>query len=798
MSDTILSGDFTVFYDADNLQKRLSWTGSATGTRTVNELYSALQDLFDELAQMDDGSPMSAQTPTEYTIGVIDAGATDPWFIDPTSVEHLTGGAIKTSGWLRVTTSNAGIVEVDCTNTNIVSGDIGLSISHADGDTGVLLAILDTGGANTKLWIRPTDDTAGNDWDSTSGTITVNAHTAVQDAAAISAEMIWANLFSIGTIASNSHLYISQNDLLLTAYEATTDWWVDGQIDFLVLVSDMGGLVDDGFVEVFARRYSATYDHFIVDASLGGRNPIPLATGVDLNNATGYRQFTGSAGTGTFTVGEVIEDDTDATIQGVLTAVGGTVAAPILSYYLIGDPLNDFTAGTGALTGADSGAQCTAAAPSDIGPAALAGTSIVHGSDETFDIDEDGTTEDYSIVIDCSNELLAEVYEWSKYITRRGGVTTGDTDGQEGQFYIGSEFSFIYGSETGDVAEGQFVTGLTSGAEGVVVSENPTIDRVVLRSVRGTCLASEIIEFDGSNRYVNPHTLLRVITPIKVAPYGTFAGGIWFGAAGVVFNNVPGADANNFRLTDDENNPVQAPVKVTATIANTRDLDALAMFRLDAPGGIIDKTEYTAAASTIHTLTLNVGATITADTPLSGVVRLVGADENEEFRMRYASFAGTAFTLDGTLGLVADGGTTTTVIVDAAGSFNTTAKPGDLIKNQTAGGTAHILTVDSDTQITLTRAISGQTTGDTYHINANPITVDTSDNVYVPIIDIEEDTGTDGSPGSAESIITYLADVDVRVRVRQAGVILPFETDGVITTAGLTISAIRAADTIFT
>ena len=377
-------------------------------------------------------------------------------------------------------------------------------------------------------------------------------------------------------------------------------------------------------------------------------------------------------------------------------------------------------------------------------------------------------------------------------------MTTGDTDGQEGQFYIGSEFSFIYGSETGDVAEGQFVTGLTSGAEGVVVSENPTIDRVVLRSVRGTFLASEIIEFDGSNRYVNPHTLLRVITPIKVAPYGTFAGGIWFGAAGVVFNNVPGADANNFRLTDDENNPVQAPVKVTATIANTRDLDALAMFRLDAPGGIIDKTEYTAAASTIHTLTLNVGATITADTPLSGVVRLVGADENEEFRMRYASFAGTAFTLDGTLGLVADGGTTTTVIVDAAGSFNTTAKPGDLIKNQTAGGTAHILTVDSDTQITLTRAISGQTTGDTYHINANPITVDTSDNVYVPIIDIEEDTGTDGSPGSAESIITYLADVDVRVRVRQAGVILPFETDGVITTAGLTISAIRAADTIFT
>ncbi len=797
MSDTILSGDITVYYDADNAQKRVEWTGSATGTRTVNELYSALQDLFDELAQMDDGSPMSAQTPTEYTIGIIDAGSINPWFIDPTTVEHLTGGAVKTSGWLRATGTNAGIVEVDCTNTDIVTGDIGFNISNAS-DTGVLLGILDTGGANTKLWIRPTDDTSTHDWDSTSGTITCNAHTAVQDAAGISAEMIWANLFSIGTIASNSHLYISQNNALLTAYEAVTDWWVDGQIDLLVLVSDMGGLVDGGFVEVFAQRYTATYDHFIVDASLGGRNPIPLATGVDGNNATGYRQFTGSSGSGTFLVGDVIEDDSDDTIQGVVTAVGGTVASPVLTYYLIGDPLNDFTGATGALTGTPSTAQCTAAAPSDVGPAALAGTTIVHASDQTQDIDEDTVNEDYSIVIDCSNELLADVYEWTKYINRRGETGTGDTDGQEGQFYIGSEVHITYTTETGTVAEGDTVTQAVTGATGVVVSHERTSNVVILRSTRGVFNTSDLIqETPASNELVGAH-VIRIITPIKVAPYGTFAGGIWFCAPGVVLINVPGADANNYRLTDDGNNPVQAPTKVTATIANTRALDSLCMFRLDAPGGVIDKTEYTAAASTIFTNTLNVGTTITADTPLSGVVRLVGDDEDEEFRMRYSSFAGTAFTLDATLGLIADGGTTTTVIVDAAGSFNTNALPGDLLTNETAGGTAHILTVDSDTQITLTRAIAGQTTGDEYHINGLPITVDTSDNVYVPLIDIEEDTGTSGSPGSAEAIITYLGDVDVRVHVRQAGDIVPFATDGVITTNGLSISAIRTPDSIFT
>src|SRR3989337_4242473 len=101
MSDTILGGDFTVYYTAENRQKRVAWTGSATGTRTTNELYSALQDLFDELGQMDDGVPMSAQTSTEYTIGIIDAGDKDPWFIDRTSVEHLKGGALKTASWQR-------------------------------------------------------------------------------------------------------------------------------------------------------------------------------------------------------------------------------------------------------------------------------------------------------------------------------------------------------------------------------------------------------------------------------------------------------------------------------------------------------------------------------------------------------------------------------------------------------------------------------------------------------------------------------------------------------------------------
>ena len=801
MSDTILAGDFTVFYEAENRQKRIQWTGSGTGTRTVNELYSALQDLFDELTQMDDGTPMSAQTPTEYTIGIIDAGDDDPWFIDKTTAEHLTGGAVSTASWLRAETTNTGIVKMDYTaGVGLVAGDIGLDVlMTTDGDRGTLL---DFNATTLEMWIRPDSSaaadsfndapTADGAWTIVSGTGTGNQ----ANGAAISGEQTWANIFSIGTLAPNTHLYISQNDLLLTAYKATTDWWVDGQIDFLVLVREMGTLIDGGFIEVFARRYTATYDHFIVDANAGGRNPIPLATGTDLNNAIGYRQMIFTDSAGNWNVGDRIIDDTDTTIEGVITLVTSTNPTIELQYYLIGDPLNDFTGATGALSNSDDTGTATAVAPTNVGPAALAGTAIVHASDETLDIDEDGTTEDYSIVIDCSDELLAEVYEWTKYILRRGGVTTGDTDTQEGQFYIGSEIYVNYTSETGDVVEGQIVTQVSSGATGVVVSDNATTGVAILRSIRGVFVTDQNIEFDGGNRFNQPH-VLRTISPIKQAAFGTFAGGVWFCAPGVALINVPGADANNFQLTDDENNIVAAPVKVTATIGNTRALDSVAMFRLTGAGGNIFKTEYAATVQSAGAVTAIMGATITADTPPAGALRLVGIDELLEYRLRYASFATTTFTLASTTGLTADGGTNTTTIVDAAGSFDTNAKPGDLIRNTTAAVIGYVVTVDSDTQITTT-VMAGQTTGDAYEINTLPIATDTSDDWYVPLIDIQEDTGTDGAPGSEEAIITYLADIEVRARVRQAGDILPFETDGTVTTGGLTISAIRTPDNIFT
>jgi len=794
MSDTILGGDFTVYYEAENRQKRIKWTGAATATRTANELYSALQDLFDELTQMDDGIPMSAQTPTEYTIGIIDAGDDDPWFIDRDSVEHVTGGAIKTASWARIQDSNTGIVRVTCSGVfNIVEGDIGYDITHTqDGDSGTLL---DVNVTSKICWIRPDSDVAANNFDSATGQLICNAHSAAQDGAAVTGESLWANIYSLGTIETNTHLYIYQNAAKLVAYKGTEDWWSDGHIDVLICIKEVGTEIDEAVIQVLGRQYSKTCDYYEVDLTAGGRNPIPLATADDLNNETGYRQMVLTDSAGTFTVGEIIEDDTDATIQGIVTAVSGTNPDVTLQYYLMGDPLTDFSSSTGTFAGEGTGAG-TAVDPTNVGPAALAGLSIVHAADETFDIDENGTTENYSIVIDCSDEALSDVYEWTKYITRRGDTNTGNTDGQKGEEYIGSDRRIIYTTMSGTVNEGDDVYQDITAAKGVVVALNTTDKICILRSSRGTFNNSDIIRKDGTNYLTGPTS--TVLSPVKADPYGNFAGGVFFCAPGVVLDNVPSADLNNFQLVDDNGNSVEAPTKVTVEVGNTRLGDRIAVFRLTA-GGNIEKDTYTVdTVGSIGDTSISVDPNIDPEEPgktTGGILRLVDVDADVEYRYRYASWTGDDFTLFNEAADVAEA-TTDEDTIKATGGF-TNCKVGDIIYNSSRTAVTYIKSVTSDDEVEVAPAVTSQASGDNFRVGALVADITTSDKVYVPFIDVYETAGTPGSPGSESVSVTYSVDISVRVRARQAGDIVPFTADSTIASTGMTLNVIRTEDTIY-
>ena len=959
MADTILSGRWVIYYEAENRQKRIWRDTSVTPTVTdsVNALYSALQNHFDELGQMDDGVPMSAQTPTEYTIGIIDAGDKDPWFIDRTSVEYLTGGALKTASWDRATTTNTGIVRFTyTTGTDFDTTDIGRDITNATGlDSGTLLDFNSTG--STKYaWVRPDSFASANDWDSTSGTVAVSNDTFAQvwqvdnttfvdettdanssanadwtvfpatedtsdyvamgyrqkfkkvifdyangtagvggtvtweywngsswaalsgvtdgttgftatagdgkvltftvptdwaatslngsqnlyyiralvastystnpvldqgyvggtgsvtqaTAAASAGESLWANIYSIGTIESNTHLYIQQNGSNLTAYKASTDWWSDGHIDILVNVKELGTETDEGYIKVFARQYSKTYSYYTVDLTAGGRNPIPLQTGNDLDNQTGYKTVAFDGGSGTLAVGDVIT--VSGTSRAVVTAVTGAASATgTFDYYLIGDPITDFS-NNEAFTSTTGKAADINGSSSDAGPAALASPpTITFGGLATGgseDIDENGTAENYSITLDCNQNTLADVYQYTKYITRRGN--TGDIDAGsltiEGQFYLGTEYRLKYsGSVTGTIVDGNTVTQETSGATGIVVNHNTTDKIIMLRNTRGTfgTHATNYTLTDGSTGgTVEINTEATAVTPVGAAPFGTFAGGTFFVATGIVLTDYLTSEANNFQLKTDEGTVVEAPTKVTISVGNTRSGDKVGVFRLSAAGGNIVKDRYNATVQSALATTAVMGSSITVDEPgrsAGGVVRLVDASSSAEYRIRFSSWASATFTLTSSTIASADSGTNTTTIVES-GAF-ASSKVGDLVVNVTRGNAVSYITVVTDNNtVTISPAITGQTTADEIRLNVLPVATTTTpqDTWYVPMIDTYETTGSTGTPGTETALITYLADIPVRVRARNAGNIIPYEADSTVTSTGMSNSIIRTSDTIFT
>lgn len=818
MSDTILSGRWTVYYGVENRRKALKWTGGTAAPDQAKTIYLALQALFGELNQMDDGTPIKADTPTEYIIGIIDPGDKDPWFIDRESMEHIVGGSFKTAYWKRVQDSNVGIVKVQVTSNTIDEADIGYDITHGDGDSGTLLDIKDKGSGEAELWIRPDSFAAANNFDSTSGTLTCNGATATQASAATTGEMLWANIYALLLSTEDTHLYVYQGvrsgdtapDAIVTGYKSTWNWWGDApplsNFDILLLVADQSSdlldrstFIDQGYATVFARQYSMTSTYYIVDLFAGGRNPIPLETGIDRDNQTAWRTVTLSSSTGNWNVGDEIEGQTSGARAKILDTSGSNPTIT-LRYYLIENTSVDFTNGETIDNNDDTGSG-TSGTPADYGPALLTGLSITHGADDTFDVNEDGSTEPYSIVIDVSDEALADAYQWTKYGTRDGETGTSDTDGIEGEQYIGSDYRVVYTTLVGTVAEGDVVTQVTSLARGKVVAHHTTDKILVLRNSRGTFNNTNDIQVDGSNYVTGP--TCTPVAPIKACPFGNFAGGVWFCAPGVVLENYLTAEVNNFQLVDDLGNPVEAPTKVDVSATNTRVKDKVSIYRKNA-GGDIERDYYS-----IDTVTAIGDTTISVDPVIrtseagkttGGVLFVLDASAQKEHRYRYTGWSGDDFTLYNKAADTAEAGTDTDTIV-ATGGF-AGCLVGDIIYNSTRTAITYIKSITSDDEVEVAPPVTGQTTGDSFRVGACAEAYEvTNDTVYAPFINSHETSGTDASPGTEGVNVVYPgSDVPVRIRVRHANDsqynIKPFETDGVITATGLTVATIRQPETI--
>ena len=832
MSDTILAADLTVFYLDENRRKQIRWTGGAlkTDVQKMIDVYSATEDLFTVPTQQNDGLIFSAETPGEYTIGLIDAGELEPWFIDLETMEHMigdfanfTGCALKTSGWKRVLpgdgTENIGILVIPVTSGHtMVKGDIGQDITHAAGDAGTLLDVVITGGGTDYLFVRPDTNLLVDDFDTGSGILTEagTSHTATQAAVAHTGEMIWGNVFSQGALVTDTHIYVIANGVKVTANDQTdNDWWPDGHIDRAFPITDYQTsdfpLIDLGYLTVKANQYGAKYTNAVIrmNSTSGGNVSAGLSSGNDITNTTGYNSvtFNGAGFAAGWSVGDEMVGTT-STARGIITLITSPGASQVVHYYLVGDPLTNFDSGGEAVTNADDTGtgNTTVAAPALQGPALTTwfdGSSIptYAFANTQVDIDDDGNAEEYGITIDMLSCSLAQMHEANKYTHARGSVI--DQDGIDGEQWIGIDYAIFYATITGTVGEGSVVTGQTSGATGTVVS-NPagSANVALLRDSRGTFVDGEDIsltpashEFDGTGLTV------EVIVPVAEASFGTLAGTSFFFSRGVVPVNYKVAEENLFSVIDAGGTPRARPTSITMQILNLLQYDYASCFRLTGAGLVIDKTEYSATGGeAAAATTLTVDGTIDADVPgktLGGslVLRDV-SDDNQEYVIRYSSYAAATgvVTLAASSIVAADAATTTTI--QETGAFASTLV-GDLIYNSTAGGVSYVSQVVDNDNIVCDPPISGQTTGDAIEMNAVPITlVDTLDDVYFFIVfEFKEADGT------ASASMQYISDIFSRVVVRNTGAaavkIKGFTADVTIGTGGGVASTTRIENTVY-
>jgi len=826
MSDTILSGNWTVYYLGENRQKRLVWTGGAAAPDSMLDVFNALQVLFHQGTQMDDGSFMTKQTPTEFTFGISDAGDKNPAFISPDSVEHMKTGSLKTASWLRVTTSNVGIVRFDYTvggGTDLVPGDIGKTIVHTDGDSGTLLDFV-TDGSNGTAWVRPDSFAAGDDWDSTGATISVPTGSGAglsQDAAATSGEMQWTGVYNtegIATLLEDTHQYFYQGvqsgdtapDALVTAYKDDQDWFADGQIDTNILVADQSSdltsratFIDEGFASVFARKFTGSYSFVVADLFSGSRTPLAMETGNDLNVNEGYGSVTLGTSAGNWNVGDEVEGQTDGG-RAIITATSGSNPTITLEFYYIGkSPPIPFDGSEAINNNDDSGTSASSGAVTNVNAAALAGLGVTFGADNTFDVDQDGTNEYYSIVLDVSDEVFTDAYPWVQYTYRRGNTGTGDSDGIEAEQYIGISYRIEYTVLSGTMAEGSTVTQQNSGARGTIVAHHTTPKILTLRNTRGDFNDTDQIDDDGSADYVTGPTSFK-ITPIKSSPLGLFAGGKWFFAPGVVPNNRVAGDANQYETTDDEGNTeIKEPVQIALDIGDTRIDDWITIHRLTAVGGEIEKDTYniTGAGVSKGANSIVVSTAIAVDEPgktAGGHVVVNDISAQREDYYRFSSWATSTFTLAQTFSGTATGGDTDTLI-DSGASFLTTAKVGDLVRDTDNDESAYVLEIVGDDELTTTVKTTSWS-GVAYV--ANDVIEDyvTADEVYVPLMYVYETAGTDASPGSESVSLVYDADIPALLRGRNSLTggsykIEPFSVEVLIGTGGLNQNIIRNPQT---
>lgn len=314
-----------------------------------------------------------------------------------------------------------------------------------------------------------------------------------------------------------------------------------------------------------------------------------------------------------------------------------------------------------------------------------------------------------------------------------------------------------------------------------------------------TSTGSDIVEEQGQF-YIKAYTSYSTT---KTAPFGTLAGGVFFGAQGVWIEGMDSGDDNSVALTDNAGALQEPDTSINVTVTNTRIGDRIIVYLENGTTGLPDKDQYTiqgTPAAGTSSFSKTTGSDFPKDTPETGWVYVIDNAANEEHKYRYTSWTSETLTLAAKI-TGTDEGTGGVDQIDDSGSF-AAAQVGDIILNTSDTGFSYITEVTNANSVKVTINSDGFTWASAnFEMNSLVQSYDSSDTFYVPYLEEIEDTGDDNTPGTATKSLLYVSNRAVGIRVRNVGgvqAIQPFNTTNDILITGMSQSVIRTDDEVYT
>lgn len=259
---------------------------------------------------------------------------------------------------------------------------------------------------------------------------------------------------------------------------------------------------------------------------------------------------------------------------------------------------------------------------------------------------------DYLVTADLNADSIADWYEISKWIGRRGNTTT--YSGIQGQLLRRPyTHQIVYDTESGGpFSEGELLTfGNGATARLIGLDDNGTTGNLYVHMISGEVPADNATITGGTSSA----TALVNGTPSQVTgtfngPFGNFAGGTFFGQRGVFVEDIAPADVQKISLIDLAGGTQTPPNLVSVAVLSVASGDQVLLGR-DNGSGSIETTEYTlAAGNNSGNGTIVVKETISSDTPATGSIRIEDpANPGRFHRYAYTSWTGSTFTLSSTL-----------------------------------------------------------------------------------------------------------------------------------------------------